>query len=362
MKKYFIPENITVPFPSTKRPSIERPNGVIDLYQYILDVTNSGVTYENGITKSSGVVKLGGNIIEDTVLSADPTSVVFGFGDLGSEKIFGVGNTNADGKFMFSVFGADGINIITSNSVNSDYARLNLSANDTSNFAYNGLAIISATEDYGFFNFDNGGQKTANIYYGIVDGMGNVTDISRIEANKYKVHARRIIDPTGVLPNYNGMESSDTYCQLEFNKTAEDGQATGYCLTVDSSGLTFFVNGTNYFRVEPDGDTILNGRFQQKKGANIASTSNITFGDDGNIFIITGTTTVQTISSVNWQAGSVITLIFQSTAGVKHGAGNSGNNKQILLNGSTDLPGAANNTLQLVYDGTQWQELSRKTP
>lgn len=361
MKKYFLPENITVPFPSTKRPSIERPNGVIDLYQYIIDVNNNSLDFTNGISKENGVVKLGAALTEDTILSYDPSNLVIGFGDILTERFVGIGNSNDDDQFGFSVSKADYVNIYTTNSTNSDYARLILSANDDNNYAYNGLAVISATEDYGFFNFDNSGQKTANIYYAVVNG-GVTTDISRIEANKYKVHTRRLIDPTGVLPNYNGTEASDTYAQLEYNKQAEDGQATGYCLTVDSNGLTFFVNGANYFRIEPDGDTILNGRFQQKKGANVASTSAMTFGDDGNIFVITGTTTVQTISSVNWQAGSVITLIFQSTAGVKHGAGNSGNNKQILLNGSTDLPGAANNTLQLVYDGTQWQELSRKTP
>lgn len=39
MRKVYLPNNITVPFPSTKRFSIERPNSVIDLYQYIQDVT-----------------------------------------------------------------------------------------------------------------------------------------------------------------------------------------------------------------------------------------------------------------------------------------------------------------------------------
>jgi hypothetical protein len=32
----------------------------------------------------------------------------------------------------------------------------------------------------------------------------------------------------------------------------------------------------------------------------------------------------------------------------------------MLLSGSTDLTAAANTTLTLMYDGTQWQELARK--
>ena len=65
-----------------------------------VSASGGGLTFDNGLTLTGSNVKLGGNIIEDTILSADPTTVVFGFGDLGSEKIFGVGNTNADGKFM----------------------------------------------------------------------------------------------------------------------------------------------------------------------------------------------------------------------------------------------------------------------
>ena len=319
-----------------------------------------GLTFENGLTETSGTVKLGGDIIETTILSYDPSTESIILGDLDNEKVFVFGSI--EDSFTLLASGMDSAIIGTSDSPNNDGAQITLNKDDDSGFASMGFSVLSQTEDYGLYIFDNGGQKTANIYYAISDGMGNTTDISRIEANKYKVHARKIIDPTGVIPNYNGYEASDTYSQLEYNKTAEDGQTSGYCFTLDTNGATLYINGTNYFRVEPDGDTVLNGRFQEKKGANVASASAVTFGDDGNVFIITGTTTIQQINSTNWQAGSIIILVFQSTAGVKHAAGSAGANKEILLNGSTDLIGAANNVLQLVFDGTQWQEVSRKQP
>lgn len=318
-----------------------------------------GLTFENGLTETSGTVKLGGDIVETTSLSYDPTAYAVILGDTGS-YFFGYGNYASDGVRLNA--DVDQLTINSQPDSNTEYNSFTFSVIGGKNVAVLKNQTAGAGYDYGIAILDKSGSKSSNIYYGINDGSGNTTDITRIEANESKVHARRIIDPTGVLPNYNGYEASDTYTQLEYNKTAEDGQTSGYCFTLDTNGATLYINGTNYFRVEPDGDTVLNGRFQEKKGADVASASAVTFGDDGNVFIITGTTTIQQINSTNWQAGSIIILVFQSTAGVKHAAGSAGANKEILLNGSTDLIGAANNVLQLVFDGTQWQEVSRKQP
>jgi hypothetical protein len=82
----------------------------------------------------------------------------------------------------------------------------------------------------------------------------------------------------------------------------------------------------------------------------------------GNVFSITGTTTINGIATANWAAGSVVILIFAGILTFKHNTAPSAGFAKIFLNAATDLTTAANTVIQLVYDGTQWQEVSRKVP
>lgn len=355
---------------------------------WIVNGTGAGLTFDNGLTLKGSNVHLGGDLLDFTVISFNPNSLEFGFGDLDGNRVL-YGNINSDGKANFQVIGDNTLFInteqvtFTAQQINSVAGKVIANAVDGSNTNYkyyvdaigvipSVAAEIEETSDpsenpiYGLYIYNDGGIKRSNIYYGIKDALTQeVKDVSRVEANSIAAHGRISTSAPNIpIANttYNGWHASSTFVQLEYNKTAEDEQDTGTCFTLNNLGATLFVDGNPFFRIEPDGDTVLWGRLQQKKGNNIASASTITLGDDGNVFIITGTTTIQLIDSTNWQAGSIIILIFQSAATVKNGAGSSGVNKQILLNGSTDLIGAANNVLQLVFDGTQWQEVSRKQP
>jgi len=100
------------------------------------------------------------------------------------------------------------------------------------------------------------------------------------------------------------------------------------------------------------GRSIFNGRLSTGKGANVASAGTLTLGDDGNVFHITGTTAITAITTTNWQAGSEITLIFDSTASITAGA-------NMLLAGAANFNGTANDVIKLVWDGTSWFEVSR---
>lgn len=101
-------------------------------------------------------------------------------------------------------------------------------------------------------------------------------------------------------------------------------------------------------------------RLQEDLGASIASANSLTLGNDGNTFTITGTTQINAITTANWQAGSVVRLIFSSTPTVKHNTAGGGGTAVIQLSGATDFVAAANDVLTLVYDGTDWHETSRK--
>lgn len=106
--------------------------------------------------------------------------------------------------------------------------------------------------------------------------------------------------------------------------------------------------------------TLMNNvRFETSKGANVASANDLTLGTDGNVFHITGTTTINAITTANWQAGSEIILIFDSTPTVKNNTAGGGGTAVMLLAGAADFSATANDVLKLVYDGTSWFEVSR---
>lgn len=102
------------------------------------------------------------------------------------------------------------------------------------------------------------------------------------------------------------------------------------------------------------------GRLEAGQGAAVTAANDLTLGNDGNTFSITGATQINAITTTNWQAGSVINLVFASTPTVKHNTAGGAGTAVILLASSADFVAAANDVLTLVYDGTSWHETSRK--
>jgi len=104
-------------------------------------------------------------------------------------------------------------------------------------------------------------------------------------------------------------------------------------------------------------------RNQFAQGADVASANNLSLGTDGNAFEITGTTTINLISSIGWQNGAVIRLVFSSSLTVTNNAGTSGTNINILLAGGANFSATANDclTLMLCEIGSvqNWVEVSR---
>ena len=113
---------------------------------------------------------------------------------------------------------------------------------------------------------------------------------------------------------------------------------------------------TNNWAIWSTGNMRIDGRMVLGKGADVASASGLTLGEDGNLFNITGTTTINTITATRWRAGSVIILHFTGALTVTH---NSGGTNDIMLSGSANFATAANSRLQLYFDGTDWWEISR---
>ena len=84
------------------------------------------------------------------------------------------------------------------------------------------------------------------------------------------------------------------------------------------------------------------------KGADVASASTIILGEDGNFFDITGTTTITSITIK--QAGTVVFLQFDGILTLTDGSN---------LKLDSNFVTAAESTICLVSDGTNWWEISR---
>lgn len=133
--------------------------------------------------------------------------------------------------------------------------------------------------------------------------------------------------------------------------------------TVASTAITTFdltaTSGVPYFALAKD-IRMSASRLQEAKGINVTAGNNLTLGLDGNVFVITGNTTINAIITANWQAGASIVLIFSGTPTVKHNTAGGAGTATMLLSTSVDMTAAANTVLGLCYDGTNWQETFRK--
>lgn len=154
------------------------------------------------------------------------------------------------------------------------------------------------------------------------------------------------------------------------------GSAQGMGFRTAANGLAFRAypgtsNDMNFRAADdtimlqnPNGTTVLQAqtRLETKLGSNVVSSNDLTLLNDGNIFPVSLNTAINGIATVNWQAGSVVSLHFSGTPTIKHNTAASAGFASIKLSGSVDLVASADTILTLYLDGTYWQETSRKVP
>lgn len=131
-----------------------------------------------------------------------------------------------------------------------------------------------------------------------------------------------------------------------------------------SNDMNFRAADDTIMLQNPNATTILQAqtRFETKQGSNIVSANDLTLLGDGNIFPVSLNTTINGIATANWQAGSVVSMHFSGTPTVKHSTAASAGFASFKLSGSVDLVAAVDTILTVYFDGTYWQELSRKVP
>ena len=110
-----------------------------------------------------------------------------------------------------------------------------------------------------------------------------------------------------------------------------------------NSDLTLSGNGT--------GGVKLNDYFVQTKGSDIASATSLTLGKDGNLFDVTGTTTITTIGTQG--IGSIVTLQFDAALTFTHHSTN------LILPGAVNIITAAGDiAVMYEYASADWRCIS----
>jgi hypothetical protein len=122
--------------------------------------------------------------------------------------------------------------------------------------------------------------------------------------------------------------------------------------------------GASLFEIQgTDGTTRFGGRVLEKHGAAVASASTLTLGVDGNYFHITGTTTINYLTTANWLNGARLDLYFNSAAlTVTNNAGSvPGGTLAFELASGVNITTTAGMKVTFRMDSTQskWVEISR---
>jgi hypothetical protein len=124
-----------------------------------------------------------------------------------------------------------------------------------------------------------------------------------------------------------------------------------------------FITGANVLRMQLSNvaGLLMQSAMQRLKGADIASASTMTFDPLlGDTRHITGTTTINHITTTNWQAGAVIRLRFTASLTVTNNAGSPpGGTAPIRLAAAGNMSATALDVLDLYFDGTEWVETNR---
>lgn len=106
--------------------------------------------------------------------------------------------------------------------------------------------------------------------------------------------------------------------------------------------------------------TLITNRLNQSAGVDVASTGHLALGTDGNVFSVTGTTTITHLGTTNWRKGAVVVLVFDDALTFTDNAGtNPAGYGSIQLNGSANLTTIAGMRIALMLqDDGDWYQVA----
>lgn len=220
--------------------------------------------------------------------------------------------------------------------------------------------------DFEVFTYAGNGEDfsilNAGVFLAQHNGTGDVSTLSGLEVdtlnNSVAGTITQLIGLNFITGNIGTGTITDNIGILVNTPSNSGTIVNNYGLFIQNqSGAT-----TLNYAIFSEGGTILSGgRFEETTGANVAAANDLTLGNDGNVFVITGNTQVNAITTTGWVAGSSVIFIFTGSPTVKHNTAGGAGTAPILLDSSVDLAAAVNTVLELVYDGTNWQQVALKS-
>jgi hypothetical protein len=320
--------------------------------------TNATLTRSMAMWVKSGLARFDGNLQASAKIAAG------GDASIGNGRYFDLSQTATD--FTSTYSGATGS---TQNSMVKSIYTVDPSANISSGTfvasSYNSSHVPSSNNKNIYSLFGNSGelvnegsgtlhQGSAGDFEAYNAGNGTASFLSGVNGIAINSGAGNVVWNTGAyfIAGASGGSTTDNYGAYIDSGFGTATTNTGLYVASQTSGTTNRAIKTNLGPVEI-GDRILG------KSVSVASANDLTLGA-GNQNIVSGTTTINAITTANWTAGSRVTLIFSGALTVKHNTAGGAGTAKIFLAGSADLSTAANTVLVLEYDGTQWQEVSRK--
>lgn len=147
--------------------------------------------------------------------------------------------------------------------------------------------------------------------------------------------------------------------QTEADSSGGNLRVRGYDAAGAATNLMVFERLNKYIFVD--------GAIQEKiRPSTNSSAGTLTLTpQNGNTFVLSGTTQISYMANTTWQAGTVIRLILQGAAGFVHAAGSptSTNRPFKLMRSQNYVASSVGSIHEFIYDGTtygnQWVEISR---
>lgn len=195
-------------------------------------------SFSNGLTLDGTSVKGGGTIIENTVFAFDPTAFFVGFGDIANGIGVAFGNVGEDGLFVDVGYGFDRFQRVTLK----DGKSYNLDINPAAQSIEFSI-LEEGVSNYGLNIFDNGGKKTANMYFGerieTSPGVYATLDTTRVEANSEEAH---IWAKASTVPEESFAHSVKVNAAgiMAVFGSEDGGLTNGLVVKVDAGGLTIY--------------------------------------------------------------------------------------------------------------------------
>ncbi len=211
--------------------------------------------------------------------------------------------------------------------------------------------------------YADAGQVTVNANPLIADSNGLFGPAFLLPLSYHLV----ITDPTGTITYFDQDNVAGAAYTLLFDNSwiLKDNLDPSKELIFELAGIT---TGTRRTLQIPNvsGTLITTGngifgstRVQLIQGSNVIAANDLTLGSDGNLFYVTGATTINRIATATWQDGSSIWLSFQTTPTVADDVASGSGFAKIRLNGSANRAMIADGLLNLVKVSGIWIENPR---